>query len=1304
MIDPVGQLISHYRILGQLGQGGMGVVYLAEDLNIGRKVVLKLLKGDLAADPQMAERFHREARACAAVVHPNITTIYEVDRHEGSWFICMEYVEGQTLRSRLRQSERLTLAMAVSVACGAADALGAAHQRGIVHRDMKPENIMLTPSGQVKVLDFGLAAFTTAMLKPLDLQAMQTGVDRLTLQGMAIGTLHYMSPEQTRGSAVTPASDVFSLGAVLYEMVTGQPPFRGSNALEVMHAIAYDAPAPMAAKLPSLPAELDLVVRRALRKDPDSRFPTGGVLHAELTRLLHLIDPGAAQTIVVEPRISSDSIAQRVESAPTKISTPAITAGLIGRERELRILVDRLERAIGGEGSLVLVQGEAGIGKTRLVSEVGRLGEEGGARYLVGRCLFREGGLPYHPFIEAAGRLITDLGLDDADAFDGWVRQRMPALAGRLPILKSFLHVGGQESAVLISDKEHLLDAISALFLAFARERPMILVIDDLHWADEATLDLLLYIVRNCRHSRGLIIGTYRPEEVTQAGGRTHPLARVLDRMSAGDLYVEIKLSRLGRAETGQIIAATMHGARMPPEFVDLLHGETAGNPFYVLETLKLLVEDGTLKKVQGNWRLTQSIARVSIPGRVHDVVTRRLSRVSEADREMLEIASAEGMVFHSDTIATCLGAPRLKVLGALQRAEKEHHIIHAEEDGYTFDHPLIREVLYEAIIPELRREYHRLMGDYLSGNRRGRPGEEAAIAYQYLEAGHEEAALPFLLDAGDRARRLYANAEAMTALNRAEAILTRMLEDAARKGTDPAGLIPQAIRLYKERGRLKQRLGETDLAMSDYRVMQRIAVERSLIDRQAHALSLMAHLYHETGDYDRAFESARRSQELALAAGDKRSLSNGLRVEGALHFYRGEYDDALRAHQASIDIQKEIGDLAGYAENLNKVGNIHLTKGESDKAEAVYQTALALGRQSGHRLAEAEALNNLAVLYYYGGDAEAALAHLDQCLAIKKEIGDKRSLARSMGNVGMVHEMLGDLSAAVATHQESLALIREINDQGSIVTGLNNLTSVYCRMGRYAEASRASEESLAISEAIGDRWITPNSLNSLGRVRLWLNMPLEAEKLSRRALEMSRQQGHRLEECASLHNLGAALAATGRVDEGMTLLRQARELARELKARDEASEAIYVLGTLHAERGEAASVAECARELEELAAVMKSRETRTRRLHLAGVAALLEGRMEDAAALLHEGADLAAEIGLREYEWRLRSDLARALGETPGAASEMARAAGILHSIASQTGLGEMSATYLADPLRQLALRGTSMPAPAGGDSRDVR
>ena len=289
MTDWIGKQISHYRVLKQLGQGGMGIVYLAEDINIGRQVVLKLLKADLVSDARVEERFRREARACASVNHPNISIIYEVDRHEEMWFICMEFVEGLTLRAMLREQTVLPLAEAVRVAACAADALGAAHERGIVHRDMKPENIMLAASGQVKVLDFGLAVFTGGVLGALDIGQMETGVERLTTEGVAIGTLHYMSPEQTRGQPVRPSSDVFSLGAVLYEAICGVPPFRGENSLSVMHAITYDQPPPVSSRRADAPQELDLVIRRALRKDPSQRYESGHAMRDDLHKVMAVL-------------------------------------------------------------------------------------------------------------------------------------------------------------------------------------------------------------------------------------------------------------------------------------------------------------------------------------------------------------------------------------------------------------------------------------------------------------------------------------------------------------------------------------------------------------------------------------------------------------------------------------------------------------------------------------------------------------------------------------------------------------------------------------------------------------------------------------------------------------------------------------------------------------------------------------------------------------------------------------------------------------------------------------------------------
>jgi len=1299
MTEWTGKDIGHYRVLSQLGQGGMGIVLLAEDTNIGRRVVLKLLRKDIAADPRVEERFNREARACAAVAHPNITTIYEVNRHEGLWYICMEFVEGRTLRSLLRNKGLIAIDDAIRFASGTADALAAAHDRGIVHRDIKPENIMVTADGAVKVLDFGLAAFTAGALEPFEIGSMKT-VERLTSQGIAIGTLHYMSPEQARGQTVSPASDIFSLGAVLYEMLAGMPPFRGDNSLAVMHSIAYDQPPSLALQRPETPPLLEQIVRRALAKEMQKRFATGRQMHEELSRL------GVKGTAATSPRLGalpadsmvSVAIATSMEQVTTQTKARRLGAELVGREREMGLLGEHLDRALAGHGGFVLVAGEAGIGKTRLVMELARAGEERGARYVSGRCIFREGSLPYHPFIEATGRLIACLGLEDVDEFEQYIRERMPALVGRLPILRSFLRPAGQDTTTLIADKEHLLDAISALFMSLARERPLILHIDDLHWADEASLDLLLYLARSCATSQGLLLGTYRPEEVSGASRAMHPLARLLDRMTTGDLYEEIHLERLDDVQTAAVVGSAMPGAGMPSEFVARLHKETAGNPFYILETLKLLVEDGAIERIEGGWRLARAVERIQIPGRVHDVVTRRLSRVAVGDREVLEIAAVEGMIFHSGTIAACLGVTRIQVLGSLQRCQKEHQIIHAEDDRYTFDHPLIREILCDGIIPELRREYHRLIADFLAANRTSRAGEDAAIAWQYLQAAQERSAVGYLLEAGDQARRLHANADALSLLNRAGAILDAMRQEAARAGTPLSAspeLADRILRLHRERGRLAMRLGDHASALSDFLAMQGAAIEAGRADRQAHALCLVADLHYAMGEYEQAFEQAQKARAIATSIDDKRSLAHALRTMGAVRFYRAEYEEALEAHYASIAIQQDLHDLSGYADNLGKIGNIHLLRGEHDQAKSVYEAALGLGRQSGNQLMEAEALNNLGLVHYYGGEAGPALEFFLKGLALKRSIGDLRAIARSLNNLALVQEMMGDYAAAIATHEESLGIIRRLGDQGSLVPSLNNLGNVFEKTGRYGEAATACREALETAEAIGDLWVLPYPLNSLGQVMLSLNQGAEAEALFSRGLEASRAHGHRVAECLSLKNLGSTAAQRGDAATAVLLLTEALALARDQKASDRVSEILYLLGTIHADAGDMPALEAIARELAELAKSLGLKEVDIRSFHLSGLLAMRSRRDQEASEALAHGAQLAATIGFRELEWRLRADRAVALAQQSEASDEILRAAALIESLAESAGAPELAASYKSDPLRAKVLQRAARERP---------
>ena len=297
----IGKLVSHYRIINEIGRGGMGVVYKAEDTKLRRTVALKFLPPELSRDPEAKERFFHEARAAAALEHANIATVYEIDEAEGQIFIALGYIEGRTLKDmiygvgadlrvcpepngNLKKGEHkgspLRINTAIDLAMQMAEGLALAHEKGIVHRDVKSANIMITDKGQVKIMDFGLAKLK--------------GQTKLTREGSTMGTVAYMSPEQAQGKEVDPRSDIWSLGVVLYEMLTGKLPFPGEYDQAVIYAILNEAPEPVTALRSGIPLELERIIEKALAKDPAERYQGCQDLLADLRRSMKESKPAAA--------------------------------------------------------------------------------------------------------------------------------------------------------------------------------------------------------------------------------------------------------------------------------------------------------------------------------------------------------------------------------------------------------------------------------------------------------------------------------------------------------------------------------------------------------------------------------------------------------------------------------------------------------------------------------------------------------------------------------------------------------------------------------------------------------------------------------------------------------------------------------------------------------------------------------------------------------------------------------------------------------------------------------------------------
>src|SRR6266849_5271820 len=354
------ETIAHYRVLRQLGKGGMGIVYEAEDTKLGRRVALKFLPEATHRDPQALERFLREARAASALNHPGICTIHAIEEHDGRTFIAMELLEGQTL-DKLIPLGSLPVPRTIDMGIQLADALDAAHKKGIIHRDIKPANIFVTERGAVKILDFGLAKLLPehhANLAGETLDDPETLL--LTSPGTAVGTISYMSPEQARGEELDARSDLFSLGGVLYQMATGKQPFPGTTSAVVFDNILHNAPVAPVTLNPSVPAELERIINKALEKDREVRYQVAAELRADLKRLQREIDSGkvpsvssASSRVAVSQPAAAPAAAEPPIGSSAKIFIAASTKNKFGTGLAFAIVVLLLAAAAFGIYSLL---------------------------------------------------------------------------------------------------------------------------------------------------------------------------------------------------------------------------------------------------------------------------------------------------------------------------------------------------------------------------------------------------------------------------------------------------------------------------------------------------------------------------------------------------------------------------------------------------------------------------------------------------------------------------------------------------------------------------------------------------------------------------------------------------------------------------------------------------------------------------------------------------------------------------------------------------------------------------------------
>ena len=1134
-----GSTLDRYEIVSRISAGGMGEVYRARDPLLERELVLKVLPQRAQFNSDALERFVREARAASALNHPNIVTIYAIGEADACHFIAMELVKGSTLRQIGK--DRPSVKAIADIGSQAARALAVAHEAGIVHRDIKPENVMVREDGYVKVLDFGIAQLA-------ELDGVETAPDtRLTRPGMVVGTMRYMSPEQATAAEITPASDVFSLGIVLFELTTGRHPFDASSDMGVLSSIIL-RDAPLASKTsPQIPRELDTLLARMLSKTPALR-PSA----IEVATLL-----GA----VAEPAATVAG----AYAAPVRGET-------VGRELEKTALREDYTEALSGRARMVCVSGEPGIGKTTLVedflSELARGPSHLTAR---GRCSERLAGAEaYLPILDALENLLKD---DPGGVIHSAFERHAPSWRRQIAPFDT-----GPGAIPPAPSQERLKRELVAFLADISETTPLVLFIEDIHWADASTVDLLAYAVTRLGSNRLLTIITFRPSELQLS---QHPfLALKLDLQTKG-IARELPLAFLTEDEVRALLALRFPGSSFPPELARVIHSRTEGNPLFVADLADYLKAKDVIREDDGKWAMTGSLPDLEreLPESMRSMVQRKIGQLTDDDNQLLVAASVQGYDFDSAVIARALGADLGDIEERLVDLQRIYTFVnrrdeHEFPDGtlttrYRFVHVLYQNVLYASLSVSRRVQLSKAIGETILAVQKGAPGPFAAeLGFLFEAARDSERASEFFTAAARGAAKVFANQEAAVLARRGLALLAKVPESPERQRRE---LTLQSV------------LGTSLAATQGYAapdVLVAMARARVLAEELGQAPELAPIIwgifayYLVSGDVPESRTVADQYLRWATAIGDPMIRLGAHIANGISLMYVGEMETARKHLRDAADLyEMEKRPLYHGMYRMDPGVFLHSEEartlwilGKPDSALGARDHALELGANSPDMRSLAFSLLFAGVLHQLRREFDKCLEYSTRCIAICDEHGVAQERVWAMSVHGWALAHTGKPDEGIKEIEASIHIQRNRHAELNLTFALRQLAEAYNVKGAFIAGRDAAREGLKISERHGEvaskvelYRIMGESARNLARTgeieaatHTRSGSTLSPEACFRAAVDLARKQGSKGFELRSSIALAREYHDRGRDAEAIALVRNIRaQFTEGLESRD---------------------------------------------------------------------------------------------------------------------------------------------------------
>jgi tetratricopeptide (TPR) repeat protein len=1106
-MDP-GAFLGLYCIDRELGAGGMGKVYAATGPE-GR-VALKVVHPHLLETPGFFKRFIREAQLGQSIRDEHVVRTLDCDQDfsggNATCFLVMEYVEGQTLAELLGELERVPEELCRHVAREICKGLAAIHDAGVVHRDLKPDNVLITPDHVVKIMDLGVAKLSDEAMK-------------LSRSGAFVGSVEYAAPEQFKGGDVDGRTDLHALGVLLYELATGKHPYRGGSFHEVLGRVCDEDPRRLGELNPQLSAYFEEVVHTLLVKDPRGRF-------ASATQLLDVLRDGEESAWWHERARSLQAATKR---PIRRIRIPRETA-VYGREAELTKLTSLFEQARAGNGQVVLIEGEAGIGKSRLVDElVGRLGADGED------VSFLFGSYPPGGAATAAGGFSSAYREHFGESGSADYLAQTPLL---VPAFDAVLRGEPSPTGAVELTKDSLGTCFVHATRGLAEERPTIVLIDDLHFAPEEARTLFTALAQAVQENRVLLIGTMRP-------GVAEDWIANLTRL---DQVSRLEVPRLGPKDLGLLLTDSFNSDQLAHSLGMQIAMKSDGNPFFVFEILRGLREGQFItQREDGTWVGTRVIEEIQIPASVLDLVNARVADLTQAERDLLDVASCCGFEFDPALVADVVGEPLLPTLKQFAAIEKRHRLVRASGRRLIFDHHQVQEALYGSLYEQMREAYHAAIADALEARAKAADADPATLdgslcvelCDHFLKGTCGERALRYLGSAQTHLEKGYLQAQVESLTERALAV-PELLTGTARARA--------LLRLASAMDQMGRRTREEECA----REAERLAEEAGDDSLRGEAASVLGRVLIRTFRLTDAEAAFRRSLELAVAAGDRSGEAGATVNLGFVFYSQHRLSDARDHYERGLALSRESGHRRYEANATVNLALVFNSLGRVREAQENNERAAAIFREIGDAEGEIRATANLGLILWRAGRLREAREHFERCLANSREIGNRGLESHAIGDLGIVAEVEGRLQEAREHLERRLALSREIGDRTGECQGLGSLGIVFRSQGRLREAREHTEQGLALCRAIGHRFGEAFALLNLGSV-LWEDAEsAAAEKRFLESLELSEEIGERHAIVGARLALGSlrAVGSLGPAGDGARArdsLVAARDLAAEI-------------------------------------------------------------------------------------------------------------------------------------------------------------